>query len=437
MRMHESKNSVDDSKRKGKTNTPLHPINIMILVASYPPIIESAARLYSELSESLSAMGHSVTVITEYPDDERPVDKSHKYYGTRVSRIVLNGVSVLRVSPLFFLSKYPGGKALRYFISLLLFTFRGLCTNRQDIILVYSPPLFMGISGYILSKVKKTPLVFNLQDIHPKVLFDSGVIENKFIKMILSRMEEFCYRKAHSFIVYSAGNKDYLLGKGVDRAVFIIPNWVDTTARGAYERINSFRKDKLIGDKFVVSYAGTMQQAQGLEIVVEAAAALKEYNDIIFILAGEGSSKTALQNLIREKNVSNVLLRPVMPKDSYIQFIYASDVCLVTLSADIPLQTVPGKLADIMACGKPIIAAVRQQGDAASIIRQAGCGFHVDPGDIEAFSKAVLRMYRDEVLRKEMGVRARLYAEQYFSRDTCTKHYEEVLLSAMRDGRYV
>ena len=219
--------------------------------------------------------------------------------------------------------------------------------------------------------------------------------------------------------------------------MFIIPNWVDTTARGAYERINSFRKDKLIGDKFVVSYAGTMQQAQGLEIVVEAAAALKEYNDIIFILAGEGSSKTALQNLIQEKHVSNVLLRPVMPKDSYIQFIYASDVCLVTLSADIPLQTVPGKLADIMACGKPIIAAVRQQGDAASVIRQAGCGFHVDPGDTEAFSKAVLRMYRDEVLRKEMGVRARLYAEQYFSRDTCTKHYEEVLLSAMRDGRYV
>ena len=407
-------------------------MNIMILVVSYPPIIDSAARLYSELSESLREMGHSVTVISENPAEESPVDKGHEYYSTKFSKTTLKGVKVLRVSPLSFLSKIPGGKALRYFLSCIFYTFRGLFTRRPDVILVYSPPLYMGVSGYILSKVKKTRFVFNMQDIHPIVLFDSGVVKSQLIKWILSRMEEICYRKAYFFIVYSAGNRDYLLQRGVGSEVFIIPNWVDSTAIGSFDKLPSFRKEKLIGDNFVVSYAGTIQQAQGLEVVVEAAAVLKEYTDIMFLIAGEGSSKTALQTLINGLNISNVLLRPVMPKDRYVQLLYESDVCLVTLSSDIPLQTVPGKLADIMACGRPVIASVNQQGDAASIIKQAGCGFCVDPGDVEAFSQAVLRMYSDEGLRKEMGEKARLFAEQYFSRDVCTKKYEAVLLSVMK-----
>lgn len=408
----------------------------MILIGSYPPVINSAARLYSELAESLTDLGHRVTVITEHPGKGDMVNEGHEYYYAKSSRKYLKGVNVLRVSPLSFLSKIPCGKPLRFFLSCLLFTFRGLCAKWPDVILVYSPPIFNGIAGYIISKVKKAPFVFNMQDIHPKVLFDSGVIKNKFIKWILSRMEEFCYRKAHSFIVYSSGNRDYLLQRGVVRDVCIIPNWVDTTEMGSYERMNSFRNDKLIGDKFVVSYAGTMEKAQGLEIVVEAAMALKEYNDIMFILAGEGSSKTALQNLIQKRKLRNVLLTPVMPKDRYIQFLYASDVCLVTLSSDIPLQTVPGKLVDIMARGKPIIAAVNQQGDAAIIIKTAGCGFCVDPGDVVTFSQAVLRLRRDEGLRKKMGGKARLFAEQNFSRAICTKRYEEVLCHAARGERF-
>ncbi len=407
-------------------------MNVMILVASYPPILDSAARLYSELSESLINMGHSVSVVTELPDNDDPIDKGHDFYGNMSSKIVLNGVSVHRVSPLFFMPKIPGGKPLRFFLSCLLFTCRGLCSKQPDVILVYSPPLYMGISGYIISKFKKARFVFNMQDIHPKVLFDSGVIKNKLIKRILSGMEEICYRKACSFIVYSSGNRDYLLAKGVNKEVFIIPNWVDTTAMGSADSMNSIRNEKLIGDKFVVSYAGTMQQAQGLEVVIETAEVLKEYKDIIFLLAGEGSSKPALQSLIDERKVSNVLLRPVMPKDRYIQFLYASDACLVTLSSDIPLQTVPGKIADIMACGRPIIAVVNQQGDAASIIKRAGCGFCVNPGDVEAFSRAVLRLHEDEGLRKEMGEKARLFAGQNFSRTVCTKRYEEVLRHAAR-----
>ncbi len=409
-------------------------MKILILVGNYPPTISSCARLYSELAESLNGLRHNVTVITEHPLDGNAVDKNHKYYTNRSSRININGVEVIRISELSFLSKFSFTKALRFFFSFILYTFRGIFTSRKDVVLVYSPPLYMGIAGFFISKVKKIPMVFNMQDIHPKVLFDSGAIKNKFLKLLFLKMEELCYRKASSFIVYSKGNKDYLIGKDVALSkIFIIPNWVDISEKAVQGKTNSFRNDKLIADKFLVTYAGTIQEAQGLEIVVEAAGILKEYNNILIIIAGDGSSKTYLQNLIHEKKLNNIKMYPMMSKNLYIEFIYASDVCLVPLSPDTPLQTVPGKLADIMARGKPIIAVVNYQGDTASIIRSACCGICVAPGDARALSHAVLKLHNDRELKERMGAAARFYSEKYFSRDICIKQYEEALLSVIKE----
>lgn len=420
---------MDDKANKLNESGHLPSMHIMMMLVSYPPIIDSSARLYSELSESLREMGHSVTVISEHPSNNSPVDKNHEYFTSRSSRIVSNDEIVLRVSHLSFMSKIPGGKSLRFLLSCFLFAVRGIFAKRPDVILVYSPPLYMGISGYIISKVRKTRFVFNLQDIHPKVLFASGVIKNLLIKGILSKMEEMCYRKAHSLIVYSEGNKNHIIQKGINKQVYVIPNWVDTNAVVSYDKSHSFRNEGMIGNKFVVSYAGTMQRDQGLEVIIEVAGSLVGYSGIIFLLAGEGTSKPVLRNLINERKINNVLLYSIMPKERYRQFLYESDVCLVTLSLDVPLQTIPGKLADVMGHGKPLILVANPQGDAAKVVNEAKCGFCVNPGNVKAFSRAVLSLYRNEWLKKEMGVKARLFAEQYFSRAICTKQYEEVLSS--------
>ena len=411
-------------------------MNILILVRSYPPVTTSAARLYSELSESLAEMGHNVTVVTSHPAEDDILIEEHKWYDTKLSEKI-NGVNVLRVPSLAFLSKIPGGKPCRFLFSCFLFALRGFFTNSPDIILVYSPPIFMGVSGYIFSKLKKSKFVFNLQDIHPKVLFDTGVVKSSIFKKMLSKMEEISYRKACSFIVYSNGNSAYLYERGVERDIFIIPNWVDIPTTVLSDGKHLFPGEKRVDGKFVVSYAGSMQQAQGLEVVVETADALRQHDGIVFMMAGEGSSKPILKSLIADRKLENFLLSPVMPKERYFQFLNACDVCLVTLNADVPLHTVPGKLSEIMACGKPIIAAVNGRGDAAGIVKEARCGLCVEPGNAEAFSQAVLTLYRDEGLRKEMGENGRRFAEKNFSRTVCTKQYEEVLLSAIRGGRLI
>jgi colanic acid biosynthesis glycosyl transferase WcaI len=125
-----------------------------------------------------------------------------------------------------------------------------------------------------------------------------------------------------------------------------------------------------------------------------------------------------------------------MPKDRYKQFLHESDVCLISLSADIPAETVPGKLPDIMAHGKPVILAADPRGDAAQIITDAQCGFCVKPGDAKTFARAVLDLHGSESLRKQMGENGRVYAQRHFSRAACTKQYEAVLIPAMRGVRH-
>ena len=183
----------------------------------------------------------------------------------------------------------------------------------------------------------------------------------------------------------------------------------------------------MLGDKFVVTYGGTIGRAQHLESVISAAEILKEQLDIIFLLVGDGDSKLSLQQKVVKNNVSNIVFLPFQPKEQYIDILNATDVCLLPLSKDTPIQTVPGKLPQLMASGRPIIACVSSHGDVKNIIENAECGYCVEPGDSNGLALSILKLYGDRSIGKKMGENGRVYAEKEYSRRVCTKKYEEVL----------
>lgn len=404
-------------------------MNVLILVASYPPSLDSAARLYSQLAEHLAGAGHSVTVISQRPAEGGLVDRSHPYFGSRSPGEMLNGVRVVRVSPLESLAKMPGGKALRFLISCLLFAAAGMRLDRQHVVLVYSPPLFMGVAGHLLSRRHGCRMVLNVQDIHPRVLFESGFIRNPLVKAMLAWMERFNYRRAASFIVYSNGNRAYLMSRKVKRDVHVIPNWVDVAAFRP-SATGDFRKEVGIGNQLLVSYVGTMSPAQGLAIVIEAAALVRSCPGIMILLAGDGPSKKGIAERVQSLDLQNVLLLPALPPGRYLDCLATSDVILVTLSSDVPPETVPGKLAYAMASGKPVLAAVSPEGDAASIVRNAGAGLCVEPNDAGGLAEAMIALHRDPAGRRRLGESAARYAAEHFSGRSCMGRYERVLVSA-------
>ena len=411
-------------------------MNILILTDSFPPEIKSSANLLFELSEDLAESGHQVTVITGFPKHYiNNIDQ--RYMGKLFLCERMNKVKVIRLLSISFIRHIPVIRGLDQFLLSVIFFFGGISLGKQNIILTYSPPLPLGISAYLLGKIKKAPFIFNVQDIFPQSVIDLGLLKSKFLITISELMEKFIYKKAHYITVHSEGNRENIISKNVNpEKVVTIHNWVDTDLiRPVKTQDNNFREKNNLKDKFVVSFAGTMGFAQGLEIVVNCAELLKSYKNILFLLVGDGIKKDGLINKAEDMQLNNIKFLPAQSKKVYPFILYVSDICLVTLDEKVLTPAVPAKLLNIMASGRPVIASMNLKGDAPKIIKSAKCGYCVDADDVKGFSEAILKLYDNSTLREDMGKNGRSYAVKYFSRQVCVIKYEKLFLKTYRENK--
>jgi glycosyltransferase involved in cell wall biosynthesis len=404
-------------------------MNILILTEAFPPEIRSASHLLYELAESLIEKGFKATVITRFPKDYvSKIDK--KYRGKLYLREEMGRINVIRLNSFSFLRHIPLIRGLSQFILSGLLVIGGIISGRQDIILAYSPPLPLGISAYLLYKIKKAPFIFNVQDIFPQSVIDLGLLKSKVLIKISEAMEKFIYKKARYITVHSEGNRENIISKKVNpEKVIIIHNWVDTDLIRPFKtKDNNFRKKNNLNSKFVVSFAGVMGFAQGLDIVISCAELLKSYKDILFLLVGDGVKKEGLMKKTKDMQLNNIKFLPPQSKEIYPSILYASDICLVTLDKSVKTPVVPAKLLNIMASDCPVVASMNLKGDAPKIIRDAKCGYCVEADDADGFSKAILKLYNNPKLRDEFGMNGRKYAVKHFSRKVCIEKYEKLFL---------
>ncbi|GAI04311.1 unnamed protein product, partial [marine sediment metagenome] len=184
-----------------------------------------------------------------------------------------------------------------------------------------------------------------------------------------------------------------------------------------------------LNSKFVVSFAGVMGFAQGLNIVIDCAELLKSYKDILFLLVGDGVKKDGLIKKAEDMQLNNIKFLPPQHREVYPSILFASDICLVTLDKSVKTPVVPAKLLNIMASGRPVVASMNLKGDAPKIIKAAKCGYCVESDDVEGFSKAILKLYHNPELKDEFGMNGRKYAVKHFSRKVCIEKYEKLFLS--------
>jgi len=409
-------------------------MKILMLTAYFPPEIGSAAHLFFELSQSLSKKGHNVTVVTTFPRKHYVVQIPHRYKHKLFLIEKLGNVRIIRLfafpaSGKMFFTQGFGQFSIP--VSLLL---GALFSGKQDVILVFSPPLPLGLSGYILSRIKGIPFVVNIQDLHPQAVIDLGLLKNPLIIRVFREIERFVYSKANHLTVHSDGNRRYVMSMGASaEKSTVIHNWADIDEIKPSPRLNGFREDNGLGNKFVVSYAGIMSYSQGLDIIIQAANLLRDRDDILFVLVGDGVRKEQLVAQVREFGLENVKLLPFQPKERYPQVLSASDTCLITLMRQkVATPVVPGKLSSIMSSGRPVIASVPLDGDVPKIVEAAQCGLCVDAGKPELLAQAVLELFENPSLAEELGRNGRKYAEKHFSLATSTKKYEELFKEVCR-----
>jgi len=410
-------------------------MRILLLTPAFPPEITGSGHLYFELAESLVEHGNRVTVITAIPRQRLGDQKlDDRYRGKLLVRERIGGAHVIRPNTMPLPLSIPLIKGVDHFSIAFSYLVAGFVAGPQDIILAYSPPLTFGLTAHVLSKWNRIPFVLNVQDIFPQYAIDAGLLHNQGLIRVFRAIERFLYRRAGCVTVHSNGNRKYLVSKGVQaKKVLSIPNWADIEFYRPGPKDNWFRSVHNLHNEFIVSYAGTMGWAQGLDIVIDAAKMLEDEKNIHFVLAGDGPRKRELQARITESGLENVTFLPLQLREAYRLMIQASDVCLISLDHRLSTPVVPGKLLDIMASGRPVVGNVPLRGDAAAIVESGECGFCVDPQSPGKLAKAILRVYHEPSLAKQMGINGRREVKRYYTRSSCTNRYNELLLKFYRE----
>jgi colanic acid biosynthesis glycosyl transferase WcaI len=387
----------------------------------------------TELAGELVALGHEVTVVTAFPHYAGNVIES-RYRGRLIQRDEYKGIRVIRTYLYTSLRKRRSFVRILSYISFnLLSTLAGLFSGRQDIILAPSPPLTIGLSAYIISLVKGIPYVYNVQDIYPDVVIKLGILKNPFGKALFHWLEPFVYSCARHITVISEGFRANLLGKGVPQEkLTIIPNFVDVDFMHPLHRNNSFRHHFGLDSRFVVLFAGNVGHSQDLEHVLECAALLQDWDQIAFVIVGNGSRKQQLQDQARRMGLLNVHFIPFQSRKE-VPYIYATaDISLVTLRKGIGLDSFPSKTYTIMASSRPIIAAVDPGSDAWNLVQQTQCGLCVEPEQPQNLAEAIRALHADAALRGRMGNNGRKHVVQHYTREVVARQYHELLTSLTR-----
>jgi len=303
----------------------------------------------------------------------------------------------------------------------------GLSLKKVDVSIAYSPPLTLGITGYLLKVTKRTPHILNAQDLVPQYAIDLGILTDKKLIRLIKIVEHFVYKKARYITVHSEGNKDYLIKEGVTpEKVHIIPNWVDTNLVRPLEKQNEFRLKNGLENKFVVLFAGVLGFAQDLDTVVESGSHLKDHDDILLLIVGEGVEKERLIEKAKKLQLNNIKFLPFVSKQKYPQVVAASDACLATLQKNLLCPVVPSKILGYMAAGRPVIGGLPLEGDAPYVIQNAKCGICVEPGNPKKLAQAILEMYKNKEKCKEWGNNGRKFILEHHDREKCVMQYENL-----------
>jgi len=404
-------------------------VNILLIHQYFLEKDDPGGARFNEMTEVWVKQGHKVTVLCgmlNYVTGKVPA----KYAGLKYHySTYLKDLEVLRcyVSPEY--NRNFVGRLWAYF-SFVWFGLVGallkLRNRKYDVIICTSPPLFVGIIAWVISKVKRTPYVFEVRDLWPESAIDTGVITNKLVIQLAFWFEKFVYRNAFLINVLTPAFHDQLVNKkGISSdKIIMIPNACDFALSD--HLLNEFDADafrKSIGwsNEYVVTYVGAHGVANHLIQILQVAEKLI-HSRIHFVMIGDGMQKEMLRSEALRRGLTNVQFIDSMPKREVIKYILASDLGASVLKKNDTFKTVySNKTFDYMACKKPILMLI--DGVSRTLVEEANCGVYAEPENINQIVRAIKQLSNDGIVNKILGENGYVYAKKNFDREVLSEKY--------------
>jgi glycosyltransferase involved in cell wall biosynthesis len=403
-------------------------MRILLLSQYFPPETGAAQQRLSDLAKRLASLGHEVTVLALLPN--YPTGRIFDSYRGRVFvEEQRDGIRVLRTWAYASPKRSFLRRLFNYFSFAFLAAWFGFWrAGKQDVIVVESPPLFLGIAGLILSRLRRAPMILNVSDLWPESAVALGILRNRTTIGAATALENYLYRKSDAISGQSQGIVRDIKVRVPETPVELITNGVDP----ARFVLSASKRDEIrskfgFGERPVVGYTGLHGLAQDLDTVLETAHRLAKSNpEILFVFFGDGPEKGRLQASAKVRDLRNVCFFAPQPADSMPAILSALDIAVVPLkNLQLFRGVLPAKLFECMAAKLPIVLAV--DGEARQLLERANGGIYVQPENPEAMVEALRTLSDDPSLRQTFGENGSRYVFAHYDRSEIAKRFAAML----------
>ena len=378
---------------------------IRVLTELYFPEKTSTAYFLTEIAQGL-AQKYSVRVITGdsmYETKSAPLPQYE----------VISHVEIQRCNGTAFNKNHLLGKLINgcsRSVSIFLNALQHCHTN--DVVLVVTNPPLLPLVALLLKFFKGCDFVLLVHDVYPEVLAASG----------LSRANTPIYRGVQwmNCLIYRKASRVVTLGRDMTKlayaklspdegpSIVCIPNWAETeTIYPLSKQTSPLLQQLNLIHKFVVLYAGNMGRTHDLPVLLAAAEVLaKEQSNIHFLFIGSGARKKWLEIYVQEHQLPNVTVLPYLPHDEKNVALNACDLGIISFLPGMAGVSVPSRMYNQMAAGKPIVAISDDWSELAQVVTEEQIGWVVPPGDRDTLLQVLRSASQQSIGCAQMGKKA-------------------------------
>jgi colanic acid biosynthesis glycosyl transferase WcaI len=401
-------------------------LRILLHGINYSPELTGIGKYTGEMAEWLAARGHQVRVVTAPP--YYPAWRVRSDYSPWKYQVEDGPIKVFRC-PLFVPEAPSALSRLLHLLSFMLTSLPvmlGQIIWQPDVAVTVEPAFFCTLTTLLTAKLAGAASWLHVQDFEIDAGFEMGFLpEGGGIARMTYNLERWIMRKFGSVSTISPRMVTQLEQKGVERGkALLFPNWVDISVIHPLERVSALRSKLGLGaNKVILLYSGNMGMKQGLELLPVLAQWFAPDPRVHFIFCGDGALRPQLEQAVA--GLSNVTMLPLQPLSALNDLLNAADVHLLPQRADAADLVMPSKLTGMLASGRPVIATASKGTQVATAIQ--GCGIAVEPGDVAGVIDAVSTLANSAILRRELGVNARIHAVEHLGKDRVLQRFEQQL----------
>ncbi len=391
-------------------------MRIVVWGINYAPEPTGIAPFNTGLCDDLRARGHEVRMVTTFPYypnwTKAESDRGRLFRTDRVADVVVH--RCWHYVPLRPTALRRIFHELSFGLTSLL---RVLFLPKPDVYIVVSPPLLLGPLAALVSKLKRRPYVFHVQDLQPDAAVGMRMVKAGWFTRMLYGAETLSYRRAARVSGISKGMLAAFTRKGVPPLKQrLFPNWMRSYGKNAVavedeanlsQRAAAFRqKYQIAPTTFLATYSGNFGRKQGLETLVEAAALLDQQHrrsltgknlglpeetvpKILILLVGAGVMRERLEAQILGAQAHNIQLMPLMDEADYHGMLAASDIALILQAPGTGQFFFPSKLLSILSVGTPVLGMADPDSELAHAIAEGQFGVNVPDANPESLASAI------------------------------------------------